>query len=156
MRSTGVLPILALVAALAGADEKISVTRNGTRPATRGAAANFTGSVRIDMLFEAKDPSRTSGASLTFEPGARTAWHTHPLGQRLVVTAGVGRVQRRGDPVQEIRPGDVVWIPPGQKHWHGAAPDTAMTHIAIQELAGGKAVDWMEPVSDEQYNGRVR
>jgi quercetin dioxygenase-like cupin family protein len=107
--------------------------------------------VRVDPLFPARDPGRTSGGSVTFEPGARSAWHTHPLGQILIVTAGVGRVQQWGGLAQEIRPGDIVWIPPGVKHWHGAAPTTAMTHIAIQEHVDGKVVDWMEKVSDEQY-----
>jgi quercetin dioxygenase-like cupin family protein len=129
----------------------ISITRSGSQPSRKGVGQYFTGSVRIDPLFQAKDPSRTSGAYVTFEPGARSAWHTHPLGQTLIVTAGTGRVQRWGGPIEEIRPGDVVWIPPGQKHWHGASPTTAMTHIAIQEEVGGKNVNWMEHVSDEQY-----
>jgi quercetin dioxygenase-like cupin family protein len=107
--------------------------------------------VRIDSLFQANAPARTAGESVTFEPGARTAWHTHPLGQTLIVTAGSGRAQRLGGPIEEIRPGDVVWFPPGEKHWHGASPTTAMTHIAIQEALDGKLVDWMEKVSDEQY-----
>jgi quercetin dioxygenase-like cupin family protein len=107
--------------------------------------------VRIDPLFDVKDPARTSGADVTFEPRARTAWHTHPLGQTLIVTAGAGRVQRWGNPVEEIRPGDVVWIPPGQKHWHGASATTALTHLAIQETTGGTNVQWMEHVTDEQY-----
>ena len=111
----------------------------------------FTGTVRIDPLFQAKDPARVASASVTFEPGARTAWHTHPLGQTLIVTAGLGWVQREGGPVEEIRPGDVVWFPPGLKHWHGASPTTAMTHIAIQEAQNGKMVDWMEKVTDDQY-----
>ena len=119
-------------------------------PPARVRPQYFTGVVRIDPLFDAPDPARVVGASVTFEPGARTAWHTHPLGQTLIVTAGCGRVQREGGPVEEIRPGDVIWIPPGEKHWHGAAPTTAMTHIAIQEKLDGKTVDWMEPVSDEQ------
>jgi len=110
-----------------------------------------TGTVRIDPLFQAPDPARVSGASVTFEPGARTAWHTHPLGQTLIITIGCGWAQRAGGPIEEIRPGDVVWFPPGEKHWHGATPTTAMTHIAIQEALNGKAVDWMEKVSDEQY-----
>ncbi len=131
--------------------QTISITRSGSRPSGKGPAEYFTGSVRIDPLFKASDPSRTSGARVTFEPGARSAWHTHPLGQILIVTAGSGRVQRWGDPIEEIRQGDVVWIPPGQKHWHGAAPNTAMTHIAIQEHLNGKVVEWMEKVSDEQY-----
>ncbi len=131
------------------------ITRGGSRPSTPGPAQYFTGSVRIDPLFDAKEPSRTLGACVTFEPCARTAWHTHPLGQTLIVTAGVGRVQSWGDPIEEIRPGDVVWIPPGQKHWHGAAPTTAMTHIAILEQLHGKNADWMEPVTDAQYGGPV-
>ncbi len=129
----------------------ITITRSGSQPSSTGPAQYFTGSVRIDPLFQAKDPSHTSGASVTFEPGARSAWHTHPLGQTLIVTAGTGRVQRWGGPIEEIRSGDVVWIPPGQKHWHGAAPTTAMTHIAIQEHLDGTVVEWMEKVSDEQY-----
>ena len=114
-------------------------------------ARDRTGTVRIDPLFSPPDPARASGGSVTFEPGARTAWHAHPLGQTLIVTAGCGRVQREGGPVEEIRPGDVVWIPPRMKHWHGAAPTRAMTHIAIQEKLDGKAVDWLEKVTDEQY-----
>jgi quercetin dioxygenase-like cupin family protein len=129
----------------------ISITRSGSQPSGKGPAEYFTGSVRIDPLFQANDPSRTSGARVTFEPGARSAWHTHPLGQTLIVTAGTGRVQRWGGPIEEIRSEDVVWIPPGQKHWHGASPTTGMTHIAIQEHVSGKNVDWMEKVSDEQY-----
>ncbi len=113
----------------------------------------FTGSVHVTYLFEAAPPARVVGVSVTFEPGARTAWHTHPLGQKLIVTAGVGRVQRWGGPVEEIRPGDVVLIAPGEKHWHGAAPHTAMTHLAVHEQLDGKAVDWMEQVTDEQYQG---
>lgn len=132
----------------------LSISRNGSRPPTRGPAEYFTGTVTVDPLFPAIEPSRTSGAYVTFEPGARSAWHTHPLGQTLVVTAGVGRIQRWGGPVEEIRQGDVVRIPPGQKHWHGASPTTAMTHIAIQEHLNGKVVDWMEKVSDEQYRAR--
>jgi quercetin dioxygenase-like cupin family protein len=111
----------------------------------------FTGTVRIDSPFQGSDPARASGAIVTFEPGARTAWHTHPLGQTLIVTAGCRRVQREGGPIETIHPGDIVWFPPGEKHWHGAAPTTAMTHIAIAELLDGKAVDWMEKVTDEQY-----
>jgi quercetin dioxygenase-like cupin family protein len=130
---------------------RMEIKRNGSRPSGRGPAEWFTGSVRVDPLFQAPDPARVAGASVTFEPGARTAWHTHPLGQTLIVTSGLGWAQRWGGPVEEIRPGDVVWFPPGEKHWHGAAPTTAMTHIAIQERLDGKAVDWMEHVSDEQY-----
>jgi 4-carboxymuconolactone decarboxylase len=129
----------------------IVVTRGDSRAPRTGAPENFTGSVRIEPLFPAIEPSRVSGGSVTFEPGARTAWHSHPLGQMLIVTAGTGRVQRWGDVVQEIHPGDVVWIPPGQKHWHGAAPDSRMTHIAIQEARDGRNVDWMDPVTDPQY-----
>jgi quercetin dioxygenase-like cupin family protein len=129
----------------------MDIKRSGTRPSGKGAAENFTGAVRIDPLFEAPDPARASGSSVTFEPGARTVWHTHPLGQTLIVTAGQGRVQHWGGPIEEIHPGDVIWFEPGEKHWHGASPTTAMTHIAIQERLNGKAVDWMERVSDEQY-----
>jgi quercetin dioxygenase-like cupin family protein/predicted oxidoreductase len=121
------------------------------QPSGKGPAEWFTGTVRIDPLFQTTDPARAQGASVTFEPGARTAWHTHPLGQTLIVTAGCGWVQRDGGPIEEIRPGDVVWFPPGEKHWHGATPATAMTHIAVQEKLDGKVVDWMEKVSDEQY-----
>jgi len=131
----------------------MDIKRNGTRPSAKGPADWFTGTVRINPLFEAPDPARGRGASVTFEPDARTAWHTHPLGQTLFVTAGVGRVQRWGGPIEEIRPGDVVSFPPGEKHWHGASPTTAMSHIAIQEALNGKQVDWMEKVSDEQYHG---
>jgi quercetin dioxygenase-like cupin family protein len=130
---------------------ELVIQRAGAQPSTKGPADRFTGMVRVDPLFPARDPGRTSGGSVTFEPGARSAWHTHPLGQILIVTAGVGRVQQWGGLAQEIRPGDIVWIPPGVKHWHGAAPTTAMTHIAIQEHVDGKVVDWMEKVSDEQY-----
>src|SRR6195952_477558 len=129
----------------------MNIKRIGTTPSAKGPADWFTGTVRIDPLFEAPEPARVAGAQVTFEPGARTAWHTHPLGQTLIVTAGLGWVQREGGPVQEIRPGDVVWFPPGLKHWHGASLTTAMTHIAIQESVGGKNVDWLEKVSDEQY-----
>jgi quercetin dioxygenase-like cupin family protein len=129
----------------------IDIKRNGSRPSTKGSADWFTGSVRVDPLFQAPDPARVSGGQVTFEPGARTAWHTHPLGQTLIITAGLGWVQREGGPVEEVRPGDVVWFPPGLKHWHGATPTSAMAHIAIQEAIDGKAVDWMEKVSDEQY-----
>ena len=128
--------------------------RIGSQPSGKGPAEYFTGTVRIDPLFQAPDPARVAGASVTFEPGARTAWHTHPLGQTLIVTAGFGLAQRWGGPIEEIRPGDVVWFPPGEKHWHGASPTTAMTHIAIQERLDGKAVDWMEHVTDEQYRAR--
>lgn len=134
-----------------GDSQTVTITRSGPQPSSKAPAEHFTGSVRIDPLFQANDPSRTSGAQVTFERGARTAWHTHPLGQILIVTAGSGRVQGWGGPIEEIRPGDVVRIPPGRKHWHGAAPLTAMTHIAIQENLGGKTVDWLEKVSDAQY-----
>ena len=129
----------------------MDIQRAGTQPSSKGPSDWFTGEVRIDPLFQAPDPALVQGVSVTFEPGARTAWHTHPLGQMLIVTAGCGRVQRDGGKVEEIRPGDVVWIAPGEKHWHGAAPTTAMTHIAILERRGTKAVDWLEHVSDEQY-----
>src|SRR5258708_37187412 len=134
-----------------GGIQKMDIKRSGSQPSTKGAAEYFTGAVRIDSLFQAPDPARVVGASVTFEPGARTAWHSHPLGQTLVVTAGCGRVQRWGGDIQEIRPGDVIWTPPGEKHWHGAAPTTAVTHTAIQEQRDGKTADWMEQVSDEQY-----
>ena len=129
----------------------MEIKRIGLQPSAQGPADWFTGTVRIDPLFPAIDPARAAGNNVTFEPGARTAWHTHPLGQTLIVTAGCGRAQRWGGPVEEIRPGDVVSFAPGEKHWHGAAPTTAMTHIAIQENLSGKAVDWMEHVTDEQY-----
>ena len=129
----------------------MQIKRNCSQPSSQGPAEYFTGTARIDPLFQAHDPARAVGASVTFEPGARSAWHSHPLGQTLIVTAGCGLAQRWGGPIEQIRPGDVVWFPPGEKSWHGATPTTAMTHIAIQEQQGGKAVDWMEPVSDEQY-----
>ncbi len=132
--------------------QTITITRSGSQPSQKGPAENFTGSVRIDPLFQAKDPSRMYGASVTFEPGARTAWHSHPLGQILTVTEGIGRVQRWADPLEEIRPGDVVRIPPGQKHWHGAAPNSSMTHIAIAERMENANTGWMEKVSDTQYD----
>jgi quercetin dioxygenase-like cupin family protein len=148
----------------------MDIKRGGSQPSRKGPADYFTGTVRIDPLFEAPDPARVVGAqsasgkvqsgfpirsttinSVTFEAGARTAWHTHPLGQTLIVVSGLGWAQHEGGPVEEIRPGDVVWFPPGEKHWHGASPTTPMTHIAIQEALDGKAVDWMEMVSDDQY-----
>ena len=129
----------------------MTITRAGSQPSARGPADWFTGTVRIDPLFAAAGGARAAGNAVTFEPGARTAWHTHPLGQVLIVTAGAGRVQREGGPVEEIRPGDVVQIAPNEKHWHGAGPTTAMTHSAIQEALDGKVVEWMEKVSDEQY-----
>jgi quercetin dioxygenase-like cupin family protein len=125
----------------------------GSRPSGKGPSEWFTGAVRIDPLFSAAGPARAAGAAVTFEPGARTHWHTHPLGQTLIVVAGVGRVQREGGGIEEIRPGDVVQFAPGEKHWHGAAPATAMTHVAVQEALDGKAVEWLEPVSDAQYLG---
>lgn len=127
------------------------ITRSGSLPSGKGPADWFSGTVRIDPLFPAKAPARAAGNAVTFEPGARTAWHTHPLGQVLIVTAGLGRVQRLGGPVEEIRPGDVVWFEPGEKHWHGASPKVAMTHIAIQEAQDGTAVEWLEHVTDAEY-----
>ncbi|HEX7228794.1 MAG TPA: cupin domain-containing protein [Candidatus Binatia bacterium] len=132
----------------------MDVKRNGSRPSGKGAADFFTGNVRIEPLFEAPDPARARGASVTFEPGARSAWHTHPLGQALIVTSGCGWVQSQRTSKVEIQTGDVVWCPPNEKHWHGATPTTAMTHIAIQEALDGKVVEWMEKVSDEQYQAQ--
>jgi len=129
----------------------MEITRIGSQPSVKGPSEWFIGTVRIDPLFQAADPALVQGASVTFEPGARTAWHTHPLGQTLIITSGCGWVQREGGPIEEIHPGDVVWLSPSEKHWHGATPTTAMTHIAIQEKLDGKVVDWMEQVSDEQY-----
>jgi quercetin dioxygenase-like cupin family protein len=134
----------------------MEIKRAGSQASYSGSAEYFTGSVRVDPLFEAPAPARVRGSSVTFEPGARTAWHTHPLGQTLIVTAGCGRVQRAGGPVEEIRPGDVVWFAPGEKHWHGAAPTTAMAHIAISEPLDGKAVEWLEKVSDTEYTEGLR
>lgn len=133
------------------AEQNINITRSASRSSSQGSAEYFTGSVTINMLFKAHELSRTTGGLVTFQPGARTAWHSHPLGQALIVTAGTGRIQQWDGPIEEIRQGDVVWIPPGVKHWHGAAPDSAMTHIAIQESLDGKTADWKEQVSDEQY-----
>jgi quercetin dioxygenase-like cupin family protein len=132
----------------------MEIKRNGSQPSGKGPAEYFTGMVRIDSPFQADGPGRVGGAIVTFEPGARTTWHTHPLGQTLIVTAGCGWAQVEGGPVEEIRPGDVVWFPPGEKHWHGATPTTAMTHIAIAEKLDGKAVDWLERVTDDQYQTR--
>jgi quercetin dioxygenase-like cupin family protein len=132
-------------------EAEMDITRIGSQPSAKGPADWFTGTVRVDPLFQTHAPARAAGASVTFEPGARTAWHTHPLGQTLIVTAGCGWVQREGGPVEEVHPGDVVWFPPGEKHWHGASPTTAMMHIAIQEKLDGRVVDWLEHVSDEQY-----
>ncbi|WP_419809783.1 cupin domain-containing protein [Sphingomonas sp.] len=129
----------------------MEITRAGSKPSTPGPADYFTGTVRLDMPFATQAPARVSGATVTFEPGARTAWHTHPLGQTLVVTAGCGWAQREDGSVEEIRPGDIVWFPAGEKHWHGASPTTAMTHIAIAEALDGRSVDWLEKVSDDQY-----
>ena len=159
---TGSGSLAAITAARAGAghtrnltneerSETMQITRAGSQPSNKGSPEYFTGTVRVDPLFPVREPSRVSAASVTFESGARTAWHTHPLGQTLIITAGVGWVQRESGPVEEVRPGDVVWFPPGLKHWHGATPTTAMTHIAIQETMNGKNVDWMEKVNDEQY-----
>lgn len=130
----------------------MEIKRNGSQPSSKGPADYFTGDVRIDPLcLQANDPARVTCASVTFEPGARTAWHTHPFGQTLIVTDGLGLVQHEGGPIEEIRPGDVVWFPPGEKHWHGASPTKSLTHIAIQEQLDGKAVDWQEHVSEDQY-----
>jgi quercetin dioxygenase-like cupin family protein len=129
----------------------MDIKRRGSQPSTKGPTEYFTGSVRIDPLFQANEPARAAGASVTFEPGSRTAWHSHPLGQTLIVRSGSGLAQRWDGPIEEIRVGDVVWFPPGEKHWHGATASTAMAHIAIQEQLDGKTVDWMEKVSDEQY-----
>jgi quercetin dioxygenase-like cupin family protein len=133
----------------------MEIKRAGSRPSAKGPTEYFTGQVRVDPLFEAPEPARARGASVTFEPGARTAWHTHPLGQTLIVTAGLGWVQRWGGEVEEIRPGDVVWFAPNEKHWHGATRATAMTHIAIQEALNGSPVDWLEQVSDAQYPSAI-
>ena len=131
----------------------MEIKRSGSRPSTKGPADWFTGTVRIDPIIQAPDPARVQSALVTFEPGARTAGHTHPLGQTLIVMSGFGRAQRLGGPIEEIRPGDIIWIAPGEKHWHGASPTTAMTHIAIQEQLNGSPVEWMEHVTDEQYQG---
>jgi quercetin dioxygenase-like cupin family protein len=131
--------------------QKITITRSGARSSSKGPEANFTGNVRVETLFPANTPARAAGARVTFEPGARSAWHTHPLGQILIVTSGIGWVQQEGGEKQEIKPGDVVWTPPGVKHWHGATATDRMTHFAIQEALDGKVVEWMEKVSDEQY-----
>jgi len=131
----------------------MEITKSGSQPSAKGPADWFTGAVRIDSRFQREAPARIGGATVTFEPGARTAWHTHPLGQTLLVIAGCGRVQRDGGPIEEIRAGDIVWFEPDERHWHGAAPATAMTHIAIAEMLDGKVVEWMEHVTDEQYGG---
>jgi quercetin dioxygenase-like cupin family protein len=135
-------------------EQPVEITRAGSQPSARGPSEWFTGTVRIDPVFPVKDPSRSAGNNVTFEPGARTAWHTHPLGQTLIVLSGRGRVQREGGPIEEIHPGDVVWIPPHTRHWHGASPETAMQHLAIQEYLDGKPVEWLEHVTDAQYLGR--
>ncbi len=132
----------------------MDIKKSGLQPSVKGPSEYFTGSVRIDPVFDASDPARALTASVTFEPGARTAWHTHPLGQTLIVTSGCGLAQRWGGGIEEIRPGDVIWFPPGEKHWHGAAPATAMTHISIVEKLDGKSADWLEKVSDEQYQAQ--
>jgi quercetin dioxygenase-like cupin family protein len=129
----------------------MKIDRNGSRPSTKGAQDYFSGSVRVEPVFQVGEPMRLNAGSVTFEPGARTAWHTHPLGQTLIITAGLGWVQTESGQIEEVRPGDVAWFPPGEKHWHGATPTTAMTHIAVQESLNGKNVDWMEKVSDAQY-----
>jgi quercetin dioxygenase-like cupin family protein len=141
----------ATTAPTTGRIQAMEIKRSGSQPSGKGPADYFTGTVRIDAPFQGSAPARVSGATVTFEPGARTAWHTHPLGQTLIVTSGYGWVQRERGPIEEIRPGDIVWIPPGEKHWHGATPTTAMTHIAIVEQLDGKTADWMEHVSAEQY-----
>jgi 4-carboxymuconolactone decarboxylase len=152
-RFTVMLTAIALFAQATADAQSLAISRSGSRPVRPAPAQNFTGSVQVEMLFEAVDPSHASGGSVTFEPGARTAWHSHPRGQILIITAGTGRVQRWGDPVEEVRAGDVVRIPAGQKHWHGASPRASMTHLAISEHRDGSAVQWMEQVSDEQYSG---
>jgi quercetin dioxygenase-like cupin family protein len=134
----------------------MDIKRAGSQPSTKASSDWFTGTVRIDPLFQATAPARTAAAKVTFEPSARTVWHTHPLGQTLIVTDGFGRVQREGGPIEEIRPGDIVWIPPGEKHWHGASPSTAMTHIAVHESLDGENVNWMEKVTDEEYGAARR
>jgi quercetin dioxygenase-like cupin family protein len=148
------LASLTVTVAWAQSNQFIAVTRAGTQPSTAGPAANFIGSVRVDSRFQGSTPARVGGGTVTFEPGARTAWHTHPLGQTLIVTAGVGLVQQWDGAIQEIRPGDIVWIPAGVKHWHGATATTGMAHIAISETLDGKTVEWMEQVSEEQYRRR--
>ena len=151
LMATAATILMLALASFEANEPTVTVIRAGSQPSSRAPEEYFTGSVRRDPLFPATPPSRMVGGSVTFEAGARSAWHTHPLGQILIVTAGVGRVQQSGGPVQEIRPGDVVRIPPGVKHWHGAAPTTAMTHIALTEELDGKNTDWLEKVSDEQY-----
>ena len=152
---TATASVIALLAAASANAQALVISRGGSRPVRPAPAQNFTGSVQVEMLFEAVGPSHASGGTVTFEPGARTAWHSHPRGQILIITSGTGRVQRWGDPIEEVRAGDVVRIPAGQKHWHGASPRASMTHLAISEHRDGSTVQWMEPVSDEQYNGVV-
>lgn len=155
--ASGIAALAAASAAVAqtprtqGRNGTMQITRSGSQPSRKGPAEYFTGAVRVDPMFQAPEPGRVSGGHVTFEPGARSAWHTHPLGQTLIITSGLGWVQREGGPIEEVRAGDVVWFPPGLKHWHGASPTTAMTHIAITEMLNGKNVDWLEKVSDEQY-----
>ena len=151
LAAAGAAAAQALTVPTQGRNETMQITRVDSQPSRPGPAEYFTGAVRVDPLFPVRDPARVSAANVTFEPGARSAWHTHPLGQALIITAGFGWVQREGGPIEEVRPGDVVWFPPGLKHWHGATPTTAMSHIAILETLNGKNVDWMEKVSDEQY-----
>jgi quercetin dioxygenase-like cupin family protein len=154
LAATGGLVTLAAGQAFAqstAGNSAMEIRRAGSQPSGKGPAQYFTGTVRVDPMFPATPPSRVNGGHVTFEPGARSNWHTHPLGQTLIITSGLGWVQREGGPIEEVRPGDVVWFPPGLKHWHGAAPTTAMTHVAIQEALDGKNVDWLEKVSDEQY-----
>jgi len=157
MMGVSVLVFVSIAQGQAPSDQgAIRIMRHGSQQSLQAPSEHFTGSVRVDPLFQPTAPSRASGSLVTFEPGARTAWHTHPLGQILIVTAGIGRVQRWGDPVEEIHQGDVVWIPPGQKHWHGAAPNSSMAHIGIVEQLDGKSVEWMEKVSDAQYGVPAR
>lgn len=151
LAATALAITLSASIASAQADSVITVTHPGSQPSTTGPAENFTGSVRVDSRFQGTAPARIGGATVTFAPGARTAWHSHPLGQTLIVTSGVGLVQEWGGPVREIRPGNIVWIPPGVKHWHGASPTNGMTHIAFSETLDGKSVEWMEKVTDKQY-----
>src|SRR5512139_2244381 len=150
---TATVTVIAVLAAVSANAQALVISRSGSRSVRPAPPQNFTGGVQVEMLFEAVDPSHASGGLVTFEPGARTAWHSHPRGQILIITAGSGRVQRWGDPIEEVRAGDVVRIPSGQKHWHGASPQTSMTHIAISEHRDGSVVQWMEQVSNEQYNG---
>ena len=154
LAAASALVALAAGAARAQASEgsnAMNIRRAGSQPSAKGPAEYFTGTVRVDPMFPATAPSRVNGGHVTFEPGARSNWHTHPLGQTLIITSGLGWVQREGGPIEEVRPGDVVWFPPGLKHWHGASPTTAMTHIAIQEAQDGRNVEWLEQVSDAQY-----